>query len=864
MWQLEPTFHSNRLQLVIPMAPGPNPEHSAPGKRKPPPLPPRPSPSSHPPDVPAARPSVRDSDGKISLIYNQPATEQSDVNLPSDNQAPLSISASKTSQENPDRSTENADVASSNQPFTSEPIDESIVNSHKPSQNDSSEQAPPVNYENSTQNESHRPHERVDSTSDFSFCLNSTQDEGRQEPDDRADRYDETLAEIEGFEVSEFLRRSSKYLNEVSFQGFESEATSASVPKLDDFRSPGGVIDWVGYFNAHAAAQLERYCPYALRSNPTRAPVSMSQLKAHASRSYVAILPELWDIISGNQLSNIYRWEYPRRTAFYLFTYYLLWAADLIPSFIVGYGLYRLVNRQLNPPTISQLRQEVSQRYQVGKQAEKIGSEGFLDMKNGMTGSVTKGVLGNSMVFAGVAMGTSIPGTGTSGTGPAPSSSHTLPKKNDYRSLYSFSRNLYSDHGHEIQNLLADLADIGEKIRNLYLWRRPRACWRTSFMLTGILLYTLAISQKWLIKNFLGWLGVEFFFLLGFTDKHPKFRKILNPIWLVLYDIPTDAEFALEVLQESGKKANQSLFHHRNIFKKHHHYPSIFLHKKSRSASSLADRKRENSVDESSNTASTQRKRASIISSDSSVVSAVRSLPESDTWKRWTQKVAHGSSGVVNLAKKIYPSDQHQSDVSDSRNLPDNNIPSISPKTFAFLNGKVPGNLVVHRDWICFEPLKGFRSKASSLKSTLIKPEPVSLTPRSRTVSAISSSSSLASSTKSTPKGKSSGEMLGSDRQSPVEDAIEHGDAVTDLSTDGPSSSDFKIQFKEIIKIKKIKRSIVFGLGFRISDGIEFYLDNSTVLSFDNILNRDQYFNELLLLCSHHSQRKRDHQEQMS
>jgi hypothetical protein len=138
---------------------------------------------------------------------------------------------------------------------------------------------------------------------------------------------------------------------------------------------------------------------------------------------------------------------------------------DLIPSFIVGYILYLLINRQLNPPTISQLRQEVSQRHQLGKQAEKIGSEGFLDNKSGMSSSVTKGVLGNSMVFAGVAMGANIPGLGTSPPAAPRSSSHSLPKKHDYRSLYSFSRSLYSEHAHEIENLLADMADIGEKIR---------------------------------------------------------------------------------------------------------------------------------------------------------------------------------------------------------------------------------------------------------------------------------------------------------------------------------------------------------------------------------------------------------------
>lgn len=135
---------------------------------------------------------------------------------------------------------------------------------------------------------------------------------------------------------------------------------------------------------------------------------------------------------------------------------------DMIPSFIVAYGLYLLINRQLNPPTISQLRQEVNQRHQLGQQAQTMESQGFLDMKGG---SVTTGVLGNSMFLASVALGSNLPDKGKLANTHGSSSPHTLPKKSDYRGLYSFSRSLYSDHGPEIQIMLADLADIGEKIR---------------------------------------------------------------------------------------------------------------------------------------------------------------------------------------------------------------------------------------------------------------------------------------------------------------------------------------------------------------------------------------------------------------
>jgi hypothetical protein len=188
-------------------------------------------------------------------------------------------------------------------------------------------------------------------------------------------------------------------------------------------------------------------------------------------------------------------------------------------------------------------------------------------------------------------------------------------------------------------------------------------------MLGCVLLYTLAISQKWLVKNFLGWLGMEFFFLLGFTDKHRKFRKILNPIWLLLYDIPTDAEFAIQVLQQQQQQQQQrgKTSHHQiegransKLFKRHHHHqPSHILHKKSTSSvSSLSDPKRHDSADESAPTicAAEPTRPAGLTSSDRSVTSAVRHVSDPETWKRWTHKVAHGGNEVLSMAKKMYVS----------------------------------------------------------------------------------------------------------------------------------------------------------------------------------------------------------------
>ncbi|CAH7690379.1 hypothetical protein PPACK8108_LOCUS25715 [Phakopsora pachyrhizi] len=43
----------------------------------------------------------------------------------------------------------------------------------------------------------------------------------------------------------------------------------------------------------------------------------------------------------------------------------------------------------------------------------------------------------------------------------------------------------------------------------------------------------------------------------GFNERYPKYRKFMNPIWLMLWDVPTDQEFVLQILEE--RRLNGSL-----------------------------------------------------------------------------------------------------------------------------------------------------------------------------------------------------------------------------------------------------------------------------------------------------------------
>lgn len=477
------------------------------------------------------------------------------------------------------------------------------------------------------------------------------------------------------------------------------------------------------------------------------------------------------------------------------------------------------------------------------------------------------------MLFAGIAIGAPVPSSGH----PPPNPVQPLPDMSNYRGMYAFGRWLYAEHGHQIQNVLADLADLGEKIRNLYLWRRPHACWRTTFMLIGMLAYTLCISQKWLVKNFLGWLGIEFFFILGFTEKHPKFRRILNPIWVLLYGIPTDSEFVLDILQQRGRN-NQP--YHIKAFKKTHKNRATY--KSSTSTCLLSAKTSIHYPSDQSSLNSCSQSRRESVSSDKS---SLRGILEVDTWKRLGNKLTNGSTAAYKHAKKVYEGDSeqvaHQTRSPDPKLLVDPNSRDLdqpqtsaqqpplpdksqdsdpcaimkteaSPillKTFATLNAKLPGSLIVTQAGVCFEPFKGFRTKLSNLKPSLLRQESLPL--RRRTSS---STSSLLLLIKPRPKLVPGGQMMNAD------DCDSDGFPNADLDSITPTDGcNLVIPFSDIIKIKKVKKSLILGVGLRISDGIELHLENSTVLSFDHIINRDEYFHQFLLICGTYKNSHPDH-----
>ncbi|KAG0144029.1 hypothetical protein CROQUDRAFT_47904 [Cronartium quercuum f. sp. fusiforme G11] len=555
------------------------------------------------------------------------------------------------------------------------------------------------------------------------------------------------IEELEDQEISDYLHRASKQLQDVTVL---QPTQRAQVPtsNLTELSS----ADWLKVGEAYLLDILDRHCPSSLLGPDKPPPVSVSQLTASLERCYVLAPPALWYTLLEGNLGDLYRWKNPRQSTKYLLGYIFLWIFDLIPSFIVAYLLFVVVDRRLNPPPLAQLKLEADRRRELGAEAEKLGSGG-----EGM-GMLGRGIGASAMMVGAPAIPQFASVVSTTSEPPA-----QVPKVKDQIGIYSLGRGLYAHYGSPIQLILADFAELGEKMKNLYLWRKPDACWRSCGLMGMIFLYTIFMPQRWMVKNFLGWLGLQFFFIFGFIERYPRFRKTFNPGYWLLYGVPTDAEYALELLRLRARRWG-----------------------KKREPEELKSLK---NVD-------------CTLVTETTKADGHGSLFESERWRGWGKKVVERGSGTYRRLREGQVSPRDATDVA-SRNSRSHDRESSESRTFAMLNGRAPGHLIIGTDEIRFEPMKGFRTKVIT---------------------------SIKSSVRDTPPPRSS-----SDSPQAVDGAFR------------PSSPAIFIQGRSITRLRKTRS---FGLGVIGGDGLEFMLENAEVFLFDNVANRDEIFHLVLSMSA--------------
>ena len=263
-------------------------------------------------------------------------------------------------------------------------------------------------------------------------------------------------------------------------------------------------VDGVAFCVAYFLALVEQYAPDDLDEAPVTE-YRESRARSHIERLY--IIAPFWEQLAAN-LRTLYCWEVPRRTAAAAMIYFVLWYTDMLPSAFFLTLLYYVLQFRYFPQDESLLHQRVHERMVRGQHANRLAER---------------------------------------------------LKRRSRLDILDLYKRWASTYGVVSQVAAGDVADFHEKIKNLLLWRNPRASQRTAIILLLISLLVTLVSPALVFKAFFFFCGITFFALMPLQTLYPRYRRALNPLWWAVLGAPTDAQWAIQLLRKRHRRYQEWL-----------------------------------------------------------------------------------------------------------------------------------------------------------------------------------------------------------------------------------------------------------------------------------------------------------------
>ncbi|KAI7893134.1 uncharacterized protein EV154DRAFT_502575 [Mucor mucedo] len=292
--------------------------------------------------------------------------------------------------------------------------------------------------------------------------------------------------------------------------------TDLSSPKLSEFQEKKGdtVIStkwvefleaWIKYFVASAA--------YDKIDRPLE-PLSLNQVKHDLDRLYPMVAPFIGP---AKKIRSVYRWENKPLTAGLASLYVILWWYDLILAFVCTWLAIGIAWVRLD--TFAQYGIDALEEQPETDATVKSWDRGFwMKMRT------------------------------------------TVAKNSQYKPFDLFNdlnisewrNSIYTEYGPTIQLVLSDTVDYLERIKNLVTWKRPAKTRFLLIMVIGSSFFLTILPFKLIGKMVFLHIGIEFFVLQALRSYYPRHRRLFNILNLLLWDVPNDAEYALEVVRLNG------------------------------------------------------------------------------------------------------------------------------------------------------------------------------------------------------------------------------------------------------------------------------------------------------------------------
>ncbi|KAJ4499630.1 hypothetical protein C8R41DRAFT_915363 [Lentinula lateritia] len=404
-------------------------------------------------------------------------------------------------------------------------------------------------------------------------------------------------------------------------------------------------------------------------------PFSLGRLRLATQRLYLSTWPVYVPFF--HHLVALCTWRDRRRSARYCMIFWVLWYYNLLlPTFFLRI-FYALIRRKIfTYPTLMELKQR---RKQVDK-ANELGEEISLRLSTSSFG--LKEIWRISRIF-----------TKSNRNKSTQKSNIGLDKPNggvDDPTVLDNTKESQKETDVKRAVLLAmnDVADLHERIKNIFIWRRPASSRVYGTALCFCCILTLLLPAQYIAKlvYFLG--GAFFWHIIPILAALPSEDRARIPP--AFQDVPTDAEFAMEVISRriaAGLDVN----------------PSKRSSQQSRpSPVALGEIKTDDATSSSAPTTPGGNK------------------PEKGKdvdWKKWGERAAIGKAWIADKKLVSKKPDTSNIDISAAASqpslLPDAPLPSSGTHTFPCQHTSSPGLLTFTQDMLFFNPIASTRTKVA-------------------------------------------------------------------------------------------------------------------------------------------------------
>ncbi|KAI0825106.1 hypothetical protein BC628DRAFT_1419471 [Trametes gibbosa] len=363
-------------------------------------------------------------------------------------------------------------------------------------------------------------------------------------------------------EIERFLHLFSAYVREVRAPGAAAstpnlaQTASASAPALSDTLLASPSSPSVPDTRAPARSSLsERIAlDYVLPLLPPPRPpppeFSLGRLKHTTQRLYVVLEPLF--SLSILPLLKLATWQNSRRSFVYCGLYWVLWYHGMLLSALLLSVLYSLARRKLHPyPSLDELRAHRSR-------IERSHTFGAM-LSARLTATPALGVQDMWHLFKDYKETRRLKKAAKSAEKQV--GQQDADPGDDTASIHSVaSEQPVDDHEAEVKHerdeedmkrlglfLLGEVADLLERIKNIFLWRNPSASIFYGAILFGWLILCLLPAQY--LARAVGFVaGGLFWHIIPILAVIPKSERSRVPP--LLSKVPTDAEYAMDLISQ--------------------------------------------------------------------------------------------------------------------------------------------------------------------------------------------------------------------------------------------------------------------------------------------------------------------------